>query len=137
MRLPFPTIPAAAALPGVASTFKVRVRNFGFGAAGAFQVRAYLLSSATGLPTTAPVLGTVNVNGLASLATVDLVAVFEEDTPTELIRLVRPDVLVKGADYTVDQVVGGDLVQEWGGEVKLAELLPGNSTTATVARIKG
>ena len=74
---------------------------------------------------------------LASLATVDLVAVFEEDTPTELIRLVRPDVLVKGADYTVDQVVGGDLVQEWGGEVKLAELLPGNSTTATVARIKG
>ena len=45
--------------------------------------------------------------------------------------------LVKGADYTVDQVVGGDLVQEWGGEVKLAELLPGNSTTATVARIKG
>ncbi|APT56418.1 D-glycero-beta-D-manno-heptose-7-phosphate kinase [Roseomonas gilardii] len=74
---------------------------------------------------------------LASLATVDLVAVFEEDTPTELIRLIRPDVLVKGADYTVDQVVGGDLVQEWGGEVKLAELLPGNSTTATVARIKG
>lgn len=60
-----------AALPGVASTFKVRVRNFGFGAAGAFQVRAYLLGSANASPTTAPVLGTVNVNGLASLATVD------------------------------------------------------------------
>lgn len=74
---------------------------------------------------------------LASLSTVDLVTVFEEDTPIELIKLLRPDVLVKGADYTVDQVVGGDLVQEWGGVVKLAELLPGNSTTATVARMRG
>jgi D-beta-D-heptose 7-phosphate kinase/D-beta-D-heptose 1-phosphate adenosyltransferase len=46
-------------------------------------------------------------------------------------------VLVKGADYTVAQVVGGDLVQGWGGEVKLAELLPGQSTTATVARLRG
>lgn len=74
---------------------------------------------------------------LASLSTVDLVTVFDEDTPVELIRLLRPDVLVKGADYSVDQVVGGELVQEWGGVVKLAELLPGNSTTATVARIRG
>jgi D-beta-D-heptose 7-phosphate kinase/D-beta-D-heptose 1-phosphate adenosyltransferase len=45
--------------------------------------------------------------------------------------------LVKGADYTVAQVVGGELVAEWGGQVKLAQLLPGQSTTATVARIKG
>ena len=74
---------------------------------------------------------------LASLSTVDLVTVFDEDTPVELIRLLRPDVLVKGADYTVAQVVGGELVQEWGGVVKLAELLPGNSTTATVARMRG
>lgn len=74
---------------------------------------------------------------LASLATVDCVALFDEDTPIELIRTLRPDVLVKGADYTVDQVVGGDIVLDYGGQVKLAELLPGNSTTATVARIKG
>ncbi len=74
---------------------------------------------------------------LASLATADCVTVFDEDTPVELIRLLKPDVLVKGADYTVDQVVGGDIVQEYGGEVRLAQLLPGNSTTATVARIKG
>ncbi|MBX6376266.1 MAG: D-glycero-beta-D-manno-heptose-7-phosphate kinase [Acetobacteraceae bacterium] len=74
---------------------------------------------------------------LASLASVDLVTVFDEDTPVELIRLLRPEVLVKGADYALDQVVGGDLVQEYGGQVKLAELLPGQSTTATVARIKG
>ncbi|MFC3123983.1 D-glycero-beta-D-manno-heptose-7-phosphate kinase [Pseudoroseomonas globiformis] len=74
---------------------------------------------------------------LASLATVDLVTVFEEDTPVELISLLRPEVLVKGADYTVEQVVGGEMVQEWDGVVRLAELLPGNSTTATVARIRG
>jgi D-beta-D-heptose 7-phosphate kinase/D-beta-D-heptose 1-phosphate adenosyltransferase len=74
---------------------------------------------------------------LASLASVDLVTVFEEDTPVELIRLLHPDVLVKGADYRIDQVVGGDLMQGWGGQVRLAELLPGQSTTATVARIRG
>ncbi len=74
---------------------------------------------------------------LASVASVDLVSVFEEDTPIELIKLIRPDVLVKGADYTVDTVVGGDLVTEWGGVVRLAQLLPGQSTTATVARIRG
>ena len=74
---------------------------------------------------------------LASLATVDLVTVFDDDTPLDLIRTVQPDVLVKGADYRVEQVVGGDLLAEWGGAVKLAELLPGNSTTATVARIRG
>jgi D-beta-D-heptose 7-phosphate kinase/D-beta-D-heptose 1-phosphate adenosyltransferase len=74
---------------------------------------------------------------LASLASVDAVTMFEEDTPVELIKLIRPDVLVKGADYTIAQVVGGDLVQEWGGVVRLAGLLPGQSTTATVAKIKG
>ncbi|MBX9594841.1 MAG: D-glycero-beta-D-manno-heptose 1-phosphate adenylyltransferase, partial [Roseomonas sp.] len=74
---------------------------------------------------------------LASVASVDLVSVFEEDTPVDLIKLLRPDVLVKGADYTVDKVVGGDLVTEWGGQVRLAQLLPGQSTTATVARIRG
>ena len=74
---------------------------------------------------------------LASLASVDCVTLFEDDTPEALIRALRPDVLVKGADYTVEQVVGGELVSEWGGQVRLAQLLPGQSTTATVARIKG
>ena len=72
---------------------------------------------------------------LASLAGVDLVAIFEEDTPEKLIRALRPDVLVKGADYTIDKVVGADLVQGWGGRVVLAELAPGHSTTATIARM--
>ena len=74
---------------------------------------------------------------LASLADVDLVTIFEEDTPETLITALRPDVLVKGADYTLDQVVGADLVRSWGGRVLLAELLPGNSTSATIARLRG
>jgi D-beta-D-heptose 7-phosphate kinase/D-beta-D-heptose 1-phosphate adenosyltransferase len=71
---------------------------------------------------------------LASLAAVDLIVVFEEDTPIELIRAIRPRVLVKGADYRLDEVVGADIVKRYGGEVLLAELTPGYSTTATIAR---
>ena len=74
---------------------------------------------------------------LASLASVDLVCVFEEDTPEALIGALRPDLLVKGADYTLDQVLGAGLVQSWGGDVLLGEVLPGHSTTATLARIRG
>lgn len=74
---------------------------------------------------------------LASLADVDLVCVFEEDTPLRLIETVRPDVLVKGADYTRDTVVGAGLVESWGGTVVLAELSPGFSTTATIGRLAG
>ncbi len=72
---------------------------------------------------------------LASLAPVDLVVVFDEDTPLALIEALRPDVLVKGADYRRDEVVGGDLVESWGGRVLLAKLAPGHSTTRTIARI--
>jgi D-beta-D-heptose 7-phosphate kinase/D-beta-D-heptose 1-phosphate adenosyltransferase len=72
---------------------------------------------------------------LASLAAVDLVVIFDEDTPLALIKALRPDILVKGADYRVDQVVGGDLVAGWGGRVFLAELQAGHSTTATIARM--
>jgi D-beta-D-heptose 7-phosphate kinase/D-beta-D-heptose 1-phosphate adenosyltransferase len=72
---------------------------------------------------------------LAGLGSVDLVAPFDEDTPVELIKAARPDVLVKGADYTVEGVVGHDLVQSWGGEVKLAQIVEGYSTTAAIARM--
>ncbi len=72
---------------------------------------------------------------LSSLADVDLVVIFEEDTPESLIAALRPDILVKGADYSIAQVVGADLVRGWGGKVILAELVPGFSTTATIARI--
>ena len=72
---------------------------------------------------------------LASLSAVDLVVIYDEDTPEQTLQLLRPELLVKGADYTIDNVVGADLVQSWGGRVWLAELLPGFSTTATVRRI--
>lgn len=71
---------------------------------------------------------------LSSLAAVDLVVIFDGDTPIELIEALRPDVLVKGADYRLDQVVGADIVQSYGGKVLLAELMQGYSTTATIAR---
>jgi D-beta-D-heptose 7-phosphate kinase/D-beta-D-heptose 1-phosphate adenosyltransferase len=73
---------------------------------------------------------------LASLASVDLVCLFEEDTPETLIAELRPDLLMKGADYTLDQVVGAEMVRGWGGRVALVDLLPGHSTTATLARIR-
>lgn len=72
---------------------------------------------------------------LASLASVDLVVLFDEDTPLELIRALKPDVLVKGADYTVATVVGADIVQAYGGRVHLARLVPDASTTKTIEKI--
>jgi D-beta-D-heptose 7-phosphate kinase/D-beta-D-heptose 1-phosphate adenosyltransferase len=73
---------------------------------------------------------------LASLESVDLVALFDEDTPMNLIEAIRPDVLVKGADYTLEGVVGAPFVQSYGGKVMLVELKPGHSTTGTIARLK-
>jgi D-beta-D-heptose 7-phosphate kinase / D-beta-D-heptose 1-phosphate adenosyltransferase len=72
---------------------------------------------------------------MASMAPVDLVTLFDEDTPLEMIQALRPDVLVKGSDYTVDQVVGADLVQRWGGKVVLVTLREGHSTTGTIRRM--
>ncbi|MBI3436021.1 MAG: D-glycero-beta-D-manno-heptose-7-phosphate kinase [Proteobacteria bacterium] len=71
---------------------------------------------------------------LAALEAVDLVAVFEEDTPLELIRRVRPNVLVKGADYRREDVVGRDIVEGDGGAVVIAELIAGHSTSTIVRR---
>jgi D-beta-D-heptose 7-phosphate kinase / D-beta-D-heptose 1-phosphate adenosyltransferase len=72
---------------------------------------------------------------MASLAPVDLVVLFDEDTPLELIQALRPEVLIKGSDYTVDQVVGADLVHGWGGHVLLVDLREGHSTTGTIRRM--
>jgi D-beta-D-heptose 7-phosphate kinase/D-beta-D-heptose 1-phosphate adenosyltransferase len=71
---------------------------------------------------------------LAALEAVDLVVVFQEDTPLELIRRVRPKVLIKGGDYRREQVVGRELVEGAGGEVVLVDLVPGFSTTELVKR---
>jgi len=71
---------------------------------------------------------------IGALRSVDLVVLFDEDTPRNLIAALRPEVLVKGADYTVETVVGSDLVLGWGGEVKLVELAPDQSSSRLIAR---
>jgi D-beta-D-heptose 7-phosphate kinase/D-beta-D-heptose 1-phosphate adenosyltransferase len=73
---------------------------------------------------------------LAALAAVDLVVGFAEDTPEELIRAVRPDVLVKGADYEANAIAGGEFVKGYGGRVETVALTPGRSTSALVERIR-
>jgi len=72
---------------------------------------------------------------LGSLATVDLVTLFAEDTPERLIKAIRPDLLIKGADYTLDKVVGAKIVKSYGGKVLLARLKPGHSTSATIKKM--
>src|ERR1700693_1486856 len=71
---------------------------------------------------------------IAALEAVDLVVVFEEDTPLELIKRVRPAVLVKGGDYKLEEVVGREVVEAGGGDVILIEPVPGHSTPAIVKR---
>jgi D-beta-D-heptose 7-phosphate kinase/D-beta-D-heptose 1-phosphate adenosyltransferase len=72
---------------------------------------------------------------LASLVPVDMVVIFGDDTPLELIKALRPDVLVKGQDYKPDEVVGAAEIDSWGGKLVLAEILDGHSTTETLRRI--
>jgi D-beta-D-heptose 7-phosphate kinase/D-beta-D-heptose 1-phosphate adenosyltransferase len=74
---------------------------------------------------------------LAALEAVDLVVIFAEDTPIELIRRIKPGLLVKGGDYTREQVVGHDVVEAAGGVVVLVDVLQGHSTTALVDRARG
>jgi D-beta-D-heptose 7-phosphate kinase/D-beta-D-heptose 1-phosphate adenosyltransferase len=73
---------------------------------------------------------------LAALQAVDYITIFDEPTPLDLIRAVRPDVLVKGADYRKDEVVGADVVEGYGGRVHLAALREGYSTTRVLQRLQ-
>ncbi len=74
---------------------------------------------------------------LASLSFIDAIVYFGEDTPYELIKLVQPDILVKGSDYSEEQIVGYDIVKGKGGEVKTLDFLSGYSTSAIEKRIRG
>jgi len=74
---------------------------------------------------------------LAALEAVDAVVVFDQDTPRELINALRPDVLVKGGDYTESTIVGASEVRARGGEVVVIPLTPGHSTTSTIERLRG
>ena len=73
---------------------------------------------------------------LAGLETVDAVTVFDQDTPLELVKLLRPDVIVKGGDYSPDTVVGAAEVRDWGGECIIIPLTPGQSTTSIIERLR-
>lgn len=73
---------------------------------------------------------------LASLLVVDAVCLFEEDTPKKLIELVKPDVLAKGGDYTIETIVGADFVQKNGGHVEVIPFVSGYSTTSIIDHIK-
>ena len=73
---------------------------------------------------------------LAALECVDAVVIFDEDTPAEIIRRVQPDILVKGADWPADQIVGRDTVEGRGGRVVRVPVEQGYSTTAIVDRIR-
>lgn len=73
---------------------------------------------------------------LAALRCVDGVVIFGEDTPLEVITAVKPDVLVKGGDWTVDRIVGSDVVRGYGGDVRSLKLVDGFSTTNLVDRIR-
>ncbi|HYD18052.1 MAG TPA: D-glycero-beta-D-manno-heptose-7-phosphate kinase [Patescibacteria group bacterium] len=74
---------------------------------------------------------------LSALEMVDMVIVFDEDTPIEAMKAIKPDVLVKGGQYKLEEVVGYDLIQGWGGKVVRAEMEEGFSTTNTIAKMAG
>ena len=74
---------------------------------------------------------------LAALEVVDAVILFDQDTPLELIRQIRPEVLAKGSDYSEEQVVGGTEVKSWGGRVALVEIVPGRSSSGIIQKLTG
>ena len=73
---------------------------------------------------------------LAALDCVDAVVIFDEDTPAEIVRACQPDILVKGADWPADQIVGRDTVEARGGRVVRIEVEPGHSTTSIIDRVR-
>jgi D-beta-D-heptose 7-phosphate kinase/D-beta-D-heptose 1-phosphate adenosyltransferase len=83
-----------------------------------------------------PIISEIDRLGvLEELQSIDYLVLFEQDTPLELVRAIRPDVLVKGADYADQEIVGADLVRGWGGRVALAPLIDGRSTSTVIQRI--
>jgi rfaE bifunctional protein nucleotidyltransferase chain/domain len=73
---------------------------------------------------------------VAALEAIDAVTVFEQDTPLEMILALRPDVLVKGGDYSLDTIVGRKEVESWGGHVQVVPLTPGQSTTRIIEALR-
>ena len=78
----------------------------------------------------------VRINHLIKLGMISAICFFDNDTPLELIRIIKPDVLVKGGDYKTKNVVGSTDIVEWGGRVEIIPLTPGYSTTISVEKMK-
>ena len=78
----------------------------------------------------------VRVNNLIKLGMISAICFFDNDTPLELIRIIKPDVLVKGGDYNTKNVVGSTDTVEWGGRVEIIPLTPGYSTTMSIEKMK-
>jgi D-beta-D-heptose 7-phosphate kinase/D-beta-D-heptose 1-phosphate adenosyltransferase len=74
---------------------------------------------------------------LAGMEAVDCVVLFEQDTPLELVLVLKPDVIAKGGDYTEEAIVGAKEVRSWGGEAIVIPLTPGQSTTSIVEKLSG
>ena len=79
---------------------------------------------------------TARANVMSALLMVESIVIFEEDTPLELIKSIMPDVLIKGGDYTLDQIVGAKEVMENGGEVKIVPITEGYSTTGIIEKMR-
>ena len=73
---------------------------------------------------------------LAGLEAIDYVTFFSEDTPAEIIKEIQPDILVKGGDYSIDEIVGRETVEKGGGQVIVVPLIAGRSTSSTIDRVK-
>jgi rfaE bifunctional protein nucleotidyltransferase chain/domain len=73
---------------------------------------------------------------LAAMEAVDLVVLFDQDTPIDLVRALKPDVIVKGGDYTHESIVGSREVEEWGGETVIIPLTAGQSTTSIISKLR-
>jgi rfaE bifunctional protein nucleotidyltransferase chain/domain len=73
---------------------------------------------------------------LAGLEAVDRIVLFDEDTPLELVKALKPDVIAKGGDYAVETIVGAKEVQGWGGRVEVIPLTPGQSTTSIIQKLR-
>ena len=73
---------------------------------------------------------------LLALSCVDYTTFFEEDNPYNIIKILRPDVLVKGGDWAIDKIIGGDLVQSWGGKVLNIPVVEGRSTTNLIQMVR-
>ena len=72
---------------------------------------------------------------LCSLESIDTIVIFNENTPIKLIQIIKPDILMKGSDYQIHEVVGNKEVKKWGGKVELVELLAGRSSSRIIKKM--